>query len=107
MLLSILAVALLAACAHAPSDGQKFVLVSSTIGPIDAGIVPLLEERFEIEPGIRARHVGAGTGAALEIAKQGTVDLVLVHARAQEEKYGQPLFFPNSDQWRAAHPAGK
>jgi tungstate transport system substrate-binding protein len=31
--------------------------------------------------------VGAGTGAALELAKQGSVDLVLVHARALEEKF--------------------
>ncbi len=86
MFLAILVVAALAACAHAPG-GQRFILMSSTIGPIDAGIVPLLEEKFEIDTGIRARHVGAGTGAALEIAKQGTVDLVLVHAKALEEQF--------------------
>ncbi len=71
---------------------NKFILLSSTIGPIDAGIVGALETEFEKETGIRVRHVGAGTGAALDIAKQGTVDLVLVHAKSLEEKFVQEGF---------------
>ncbi len=66
---------------------EKFILLSSTIGPIDAGIVGVLENGFEKETGIRVRHVGAGTGAALDIAKQGSVDLVMVHAKSLEEKF--------------------
>jgi len=66
---------------------NKFILLSSTIGPIDAGIVGVLEDRFEKETGIRVRHVGSGTGAALNIAQQGNVDLVLVHAKSLEEKF--------------------
>lgn len=65
----------------------KVVLLASTIGPIDSGIVATLEDAFEKESGIRVRHVGAGTGAALEIARQGSVDIVLAHARALEEKF--------------------
>jgi tungstate transport system substrate-binding protein len=64
-----------------------FVLLSSTIGPVDAGIVGALEDRFEKETGIRVRHVGAGTGAALDMARKGPFDLVLVHAKALEEKF--------------------
>ena len=64
-------------CSRAPSD------------PIDSGIVSVLEDGFEKETGIRVRHVGAGTGAALEIAKKGSVDLVMVHARSLEEKFVQ------------------
>jgi tungstate transport system substrate-binding protein len=64
-----------------------FVLMASTIGPIDAGIVPALEDAFEKETGIRVRHVGAGTGEALQIARQGAVDLALVHAKSLEEKF--------------------
>jgi tungstate transport system substrate-binding protein len=85
----------LAAAGCASLDAQKqagptgggFVLLSSTIGPVDAGIVGALEDAFEKETGIRVRHVGAGTGAALDIAKQGSVDLVLVHAKVLEEKF--------------------
>jgi tungstate transport system substrate-binding protein len=68
-------------------ETNKFILLSSTIGPIDAGIVGVLETEFEKETGIRVRHVGAGTGAALDIAKNGNVDLVLVHAKSLEEKF--------------------
>ncbi|HAR97732.1 MAG TPA: tungsten ABC transporter permease [Syntrophus sp. (in: bacteria)] len=69
------------------AKGGGFLLLSSTIGPVDAGIVGALEDRFEKDTGIRVRHVGAGTGAALNIARQGSVDLVMVHAKSLEEKF--------------------
>ena len=71
---------------------SKFILLSSTIGPIDAGIVEVLENAFEKETGVRVRHVGSGTGAALNIARKGNVDLVLVHAKSLEEKFVQEGF---------------
>ena len=71
------------------AQDRSFVLLSSTIGPIDSGIVAALEDAFEKETGIRVRHVGAGTGAALEIARKGSVDLVMAHARSLEEKFVQ------------------
>jgi len=69
------------------AQSSQFILMASTIGPIDSGIIDLLENQFEKETGIRVRHVGAGTGAALDIARQGNVDLVLVHAKSLEEKF--------------------
>ena len=69
------------------ANGDKFVFLSSTIGPIDAGIVSALEDQFEKDTGIRVRHVGAGTGAALDIARNGSIDLVMVHAKSLEEKF--------------------
>lgn len=71
---------------------SKFILLSSTIGPIDSGIVELLENEFEKDSNIRVRHVGAGTGAALDIARKGNVDLVMVHAKSLEEKFVQEGF---------------
>ena len=73
-------------------DGSQFILLSSTIGPIDSGIVNVLESQFENETGIRVRHVGAGTGAALNIARKGSIDLVMVHAKSLEEKFIQEGF---------------
>jgi tungstate transport system substrate-binding protein len=69
------------------AQSSKLILMASTIGPIDSGIINLLENEFEKETGIRVRHVGAGTGAALDIAKGGNVDLALVHAKSLEEKF--------------------
>ena len=74
------------------AQSSKFILLASTIGPIDSGIVDLLENEFEKETGVRVRHVGAGTGAALDIARKGNVDLVLVHAKSLEEKFIQDGF---------------
>jgi len=69
------------------ADGDKFIFLSSTIGPIDSGIVGALEDQFEKETGIRVRHVGAGTGAALKMAEKGQIDLVMAHAKSLEEKF--------------------
>jgi len=81
-------VCLLGACATSGNmGGSKFILLSSTIGPIDAGIVDVLETSFEKETGIRVRHVGSGTGAALNLARKGQIDLVMVHAKSLEEKF--------------------
>lgn len=69
------------------SAEDGFVLMASTIAPIDSGIIGTLEDRFEKDTGIRVRHVGAGTGATLDMAKKGNIDLVLVHAKVLEEKF--------------------
>jgi tungstate transport system substrate-binding protein len=61
--------------------------MASTIGPIDAGIVAALEDAFRQRTGIDVRHAGAGTGAALDMAKTGSFDLVLVHARRLEDEF--------------------
>ena len=71
------------------AQSSGFILLSSTIGPIDSGVVDRLEDGFEKETHIRVRHVGAGTGAALNIARKGNVDLVMVHAKSLEEKFVQ------------------
>ena len=71
---------------------NKFILMASTIGPIDAGIVDVLENAFEKDSGIRVRHVGAGTGATLKMAENGNFDLVMVHAKSLEEKFVQEGF---------------
>ncbi|PKN68469.1 MAG: tungsten ABC transporter permease [Deltaproteobacteria bacterium HGW-Deltaproteobacteria-12] len=69
------------------ADGDQFLFLSSTIGPIDSGIVGALEDQFEKETGIRVRHVGAGTGAALKLATKCQIDLVMAHAKSLEEKF--------------------
>jgi tungstate transport system substrate-binding protein len=63
------------------------VRLSSTIGPVDAGIIPLLAKTYEERTGTKVEFVGAGTGVTLEKAKDGTFDMVIVHARALEDKF--------------------
>jgi tungstate transport system substrate-binding protein len=85
---------LVSACASAPAGPgtaatapRDVLLMASTIGPIDAGIVGALEDAYFAKTGILVRHAGAGTGAALEMTKRGGFDLVMVHARALEDKF--------------------
>ena len=82
----IVVAALLSICTTAYAE-KGFIMLASTIGPIDAGIVTALEDGFEKETGIRVRHVGAGTGEALKISEKGSIDLVMVHAKSLEEKF--------------------
>ncbi len=83
----IAVVALLSICTTSAFAEKGFIMLASTIGPIDAGIVSALEDRFEKETGIRVRHVGAGTGEALKISEKGSIDLVMVHAKSLEETF--------------------
>jgi len=66
---------------------QKKIMLASTIGPIDAGIVGALEDVFTKKTGIAVEHTGAGTGKAIQMAETGKYDLLLVHAKALEEKF--------------------
>jgi tungstate transport system substrate-binding protein len=69
------------------SSDKGFILMASTIGPVDSGIVDVLENEFFRETGITVRHISAGTGAALDIARKCQVDIVLVHAKELEDKF--------------------
>ena len=63
------------------------IRLSSTIGPVDAGIVPLLVKAYEKKTGVKVVYEKAGTGATLKKAQQGGFDLVMVHARKLEDKF--------------------
>jgi len=83
----LLSFILCAALATQVYAAKGFILLASTIGPVDSGVVSALEDQFEKDTGIRVRHVGAGTGAALKISSKGNIDLVMVHAKSLEEKF--------------------
>lgn len=61
--------------------------LASTIGPIDAGIVPALLEAYRAETGVETALTGAGTSRTLALAKGGGFDVVMVHAPALERQF--------------------
>ena len=89
LLLTLLVAGFAAVVDHVcPAGAQpRVVMLASTIGPVDAGIVGALEDAYLKRTGVVVRHVGAGTGAALEMAKGGSFDVVMVHARVLEDKF--------------------
>ena len=63
------------------------IRLSSTIGPVDAGIIPLLADTYKAKTGVDFKIEKAGTGATLEKAKTGNFDMVVVHARPLEDQF--------------------
>lgn len=70
-----------------PAAYADTVKLSSTIGPVDAGIIPLLAETYHDKTGVTVTYEKAGTGATLNKAKGGGFDMVIVHAKALEEQF--------------------
>lgn len=87
----LLAAALAAsAAAHAQAQapqGERFIVVSSTTSTQDSGLFGHILPLFKAKTGVAVRVVAQGTGQALDTGRRGDADVVLVHARAQEEKF--------------------
>jgi tungstate transport system substrate-binding protein len=61
--------------------------LASTIGPIDASVVPALLAAYAAQTGVNVAPTGAGTNKTLELARGGGFDVVIVHALALEERF--------------------
>ncbi len=63
------------------------LLLASTMEPVETGLLDVLEEAFYQSSGILVKHIAVGSGRALEIARQGRVDMVLTHAPELEKQF--------------------
>lgn len=70
-----------------PARASTILTLVSTTSTQDSGLLRDLLPRFQAETGIQARAISLGTGQALEVARRGDVDLVLVHAKSEEEAF--------------------
>jgi tungstate transport system substrate-binding protein len=81
----------LAACLTTPGmpalAQDKSIVVASTTSTQDSGLFGHLLPLFKARSGIDVKVVAQGTGQALDTARRGDADVVLVHAKAQEEKF--------------------
>ena len=69
----------------AADDG--FILVQSTTSTQNSGLFDHILPKFTQSTGIEVRVVAVGTGQALKNARNGDGDVVLVHSKADEEKF--------------------
>ncbi|MES3022400.1 MAG: substrate-binding domain-containing protein [Pseudomonadota bacterium] len=83
------AIALLAALALAvPCVAAPSVLrLSTTTSTENSGLLAHLLPAFEAKHGIQVHVLAVGSGKALALARNGDVDVVLVHARAAEDQF--------------------
>jgi tungstate transport system substrate-binding protein len=61
--------------------------ISTTTSTENSGLLKYLLPAFETKCGCKVRVISVGTGKALELGKNGDVDVVLVHARPAEDKF--------------------
>lgn len=78
---------LLAAATAAPAFSQQAIRLSTTTSTENAGLLQYLLPKFEAKTRSKVSVIAVGTGKALELAKNGDVDVTLVHARASEDRF--------------------
>ena len=71
----------------AATEETKVIRMSTTTSVNDSGLLAYLLPTFEEEYGYEVEVFSAGTGKAIENAKMGNADLILVHSKDQEEEF--------------------
>ncbi|MBX9926617.1 MAG: substrate-binding domain-containing protein [Hyphomicrobiaceae bacterium] len=71
----------------APATTAKSIIVQSTTSTENSGLFAHLLPKFKEKTGIEVRVVAVGTGQAIKNARNGDGDVLLVHAKADEEKF--------------------
>ena len=70
-----------------PAYAQQVLRLSTTTSTENSGLLDYLLPAFEAESGLKVQVIAVGTGKALELAKNGDVDVTLVHARLSEDRF--------------------
>jgi tungstate transport system substrate-binding protein len=71
-----------------PAGGAdtSFIRLATTTSTENSGLLNVLLPAFEKNHNYKVKVISVGTGKALRLAREGDVDVVLVHARAAEDK---------------------
>ena len=79
---------IIAPAANDAATTEPVVLrLATTTSTADSGLLDAILPDFEQKNNARVDVVAVGTGQALEIGAKGDADVVLVHARAREDKF--------------------
>lgn len=66
------------------SSQNSIIVLATTTSTYDSGLLDYLIPLFQQRYNVRVHIISVGTGQAIEIAKRGDADLVLVHSRQLE-----------------------
>lgn len=69
------------------SKEENVVKLTTTTSVNDSGLMEYLRDALKEDTGLDMEIVSKGTGAALEDAKAGNADVILVHSKAKEEEF--------------------
>ncbi len=68
-----------------PESSGETVTLATTTSTYDTGLLDALNAPFEERYGVTVNTISDGTGAAIETGRRGDSDVVIVHARSQED----------------------
>ncbi|MCL2628526.1 MAG: substrate-binding domain-containing protein [Oscillospiraceae bacterium] len=77
---------LLCACGDAKNESGTITLATTT-STYDSGLLDFILPVFTEKTGWEALVVSVGTGAAMQLGRDGEADVLLVHARSQEDAF--------------------
>lgn len=66
---------------------NKNIILATTTSTRDSGLLEYILPKFEKKYGYKVDVVAVGTGQALKLGMDGNADVLLVHAKADEEKF--------------------
>jgi len=73
--------------ADRPGVAGETLTLTTTTSTYDTGLLDAIHPEFEAMYGVSVDAVAQGTGAALETARNGDSDVVMVHARGLEDEF--------------------
>jgi len=68
-------------------EKKEDLVLATTTSTKDSGLLNQLLPIFEAEEGIKVKVIAVGTGQAIKTGEMGDCDVILVHARAAEDKF--------------------
>ena len=69
------------------SAGPQHLILATTTSTQDSGLLDFILPDFEQQYNVQVDVVAVGTGQAIKLGEDGNADLLLVHARAQEDAF--------------------
>ena len=67
--------------------GSGRLVLATTTSTQDSGLLDYLLPDFEKQAGVKVDVIAVGTGQALKLGEDGNADVLLVHARCQEDDF--------------------
>lgn len=77
---------LVAATGRAGAESANDVILATTTSVRDSGLLDAVLPAFRAASGLEVKLIAVGSGAALQMARDGNADLVLAHSPEAEEK---------------------
>jgi len=87
LILMLVSILLLSAVGCTKEPENKVLRMSTTTSVNDSGLMAYLQPEFEKDTGYTLEITSAGTGAAIEKARMGDADMLLVHSKSAEEEF--------------------